>query len=399
MSADQGTARATGWPLVIGYAAVAGVSQLLWLTYAPVTDSAAEHYGVSVTAIGWLANVFPLLYVLLAVPAGLALDRSPRSWLASGAVLTAVGGLVRLGGDSFGWALAGQLLVALAQPFVLNAITGVVAALPERARPSGIAVGTAGLFLGMVVALGLGSALGGGHVVALMYIEAVLAVVAVIAFLLAQWSTPASAAEPIGTETGARGLRGVWTDPVLRRIAVLAFLGFGVYIALATWLQPLLEPAGVSESGAGALLTVAVLAGALGSGVLSAMVGARGVEVLALRAALVLAAAGCVVLAVAGGMAVAAVGAVLTVVALLTALPVLLALCERRAGASAGSASALLWLAGNLGGLVVAGVVGVVVHHPLVAFLLLAGVALAAIPAVRGEALAVHGSRRVEVGP
>ena len=71
--------RSSGWPLVLSYAAVAGSSQLLWLTYAPVTTAAADHYGVSVTAIGWLANVFPLLYVALAVPAGLALDRRPST--------------------------------------------------------------------------------------------------------------------------------------------------------------------------------------------------------------------------------------------------------------------------------------------------------------------------------
>ena len=158
MSAPQ-SARG-GWPLVLCYAAVAGASQLLWLTYAPVTTAAAEHYDVSVTAIGWLANVFPLLYVVLAVPAGLALDRRPGAALGWGVALTAVGGVVRLGGDSFGWALAGQLLVAVAQPFVLNAITGVVAVLPERSRPTGIAIGSGGLFLGMVVALGAGAAVG-----------------------------------------------------------------------------------------------------------------------------------------------------------------------------------------------------------------------------------------------
>jgi len=67
---------------------------------------------------------------------------------------------------------------------------------------------------------------------------------------------------------------------------------------------------------------------------------------------------------------------------------VLLALCERRAGSSAGSASALLWLSGNLGGLLVAAGVGGLVHHPVAAFLLLAAVALVAIPPVRSEALA-----------
>jgi predicted MFS family arabinose efflux permease len=374
-----------GWPLVLCYAATAGASQLLWLTYAPVTTAAAEHYDVSVTAIGWLANVFPILYVVLAVPAGLALDRRPGAALGWGVGLTALGGVVRLVGDSsFGWALAGQLLVAVAQPFVLNAITGVVAVLPERSRPTGIAIGSGGLFLGMVVALGAGAAVGGDHLVALMVGEAVVGVAAAAAFLLVQRSAPA----PVAVETTEPGaLRAVWTDPVLRRVAVLAFLGFGVFIALVTWLQALLEPRGVSESAAGTIITVAVAVGAVSSMVLAAVLEDRGVEVLLLRAALVVAVVGCALLAVATGVALATVGAVLAVLALLTALPWLLALCERRAGSSVASATALLWLAGNLGGLLVAVLVGGLVDHPSVAFLLLAAVALGALPLVRARAL------------
>jgi predicted MFS family arabinose efflux permease len=375
-----------GWPLVLCYAAVAGASQLLWLTYAPVTTAAAEHYDVSVTAIGWLANVFPLLYVVLAVPAGLALDRRPGVALGWGVGLTALGGVVRLVGDSFGWALAGQLLVAVAQPFVLNAITGVVAVLPERSRPTGIAVGSGGLFLGMVVALGAGAAVGGDHLNALMVGEAAVGVAAAAAFLLVRRSSPA----PVPVVSGEPGeLRAVWTDPVLRRVAVLAFLGFGVFIALVTWLQALLEPRGVSESEAGTIITVAVAVGAVGSMVLAAVFEDRGVEVLLLRAALVGAVVGCVLLAVATGVAVATVGAVLAVLALLTALPWLLSLCERRADGSVASATALLWLAGNLGGLLVAVVVGGLVDYPAVAFLLLAAVALSALPLVRGRALGI----------
>ncbi len=389
MSAPQSTRG--GWPLVLCYAAVAGASQLLWLTYAPVTTAAAEHYDVSVTAIGWLANVFPLLYVVLAVPAGLALDRRPGAALGWGVALTAVGGLVRLVGDSFGWALAGQLLVAVAQPFVLNAITGVVAVLPERSRPTGIAIGSGGLFLGMVVALGAGAAVGGDQLVALMVGEAAVAVAAAAAFLLVRRSSPA----PVPVVSGEPGeLRAVWTDPVLRRVAQLAFLGFGVFIGLVTWLQALLEPRGVSETEAGTIITVAVAVGAVGSMVVAAVFEDRGLEVLLLRLALVAAVVGCVLLAVASGVAVATVGAVLAVLALLTALPWLLSLCERRADGSVASATALLWLAGNLGGLLVAVVVGALVDYPAMAFLLMAAVALGALPLVRGRALGLESRPR-----
>jgi hypothetical protein len=67
---------------------------------------------------------------------------------------------------------------------------------------------------------------------------------------------------------------------------------------------------------------------------------------------------------------------------LLTDLPVILELSERRAGASAGTVTALLWLAGNAGGVIVALLVQLLVHHPTPAFILLAAVSLCAAPLV-----------------
>ena len=98
---------------------------MVWLTYAPVTTVARRHSAVSETAVGWLANLFPLLYLPLAIPAGLALDRRFRARSCSAAVLTAGGAWVRLVDDTFAWALLGQVAVAVAQPFVLNAVTGI----------------------------------------------------------------------------------------------------------------------------------------------------------------------------------------------------------------------------------------------------------------------------------
>src|SRR3954449_11123320 len=86
----------TRWATVAAYAAVAGANQLLWLTYAPITTDVAEHFGVSESAVGWLSQVFPLLYVILAIPAGLALDRRFPSALLTGAWLTFLGGAIRL---------------------------------------------------------------------------------------------------------------------------------------------------------------------------------------------------------------------------------------------------------------------------------------------------------------
>ena len=64
---------------------------MLWLSFAPVTTRAADVLGVSDGAIGDLAVVNPVLYVLLAIPAGRWADRRFGLALSTGAGLTAVG--------------------------------------------------------------------------------------------------------------------------------------------------------------------------------------------------------------------------------------------------------------------------------------------------------------------
>ena len=367
------------WSVVVVFALLGGVTQVLWVTYAPVADAASSHYGVTDGAIGWLANVFPLLYVLLAIPAGLVLDRWFRGGLAAGAVLTALGALLRLGGDGYAWALAGQLLVGVAQPLVLNAITGVASRyLPPERRPAGIAVGSAGTFGGLIVGFGLGAAI--PSIRPLLTVQAGLAVVVAVA-VLAALRVPGTHRATRAPGLGA--VRATLRDPVLRRLCGLVFVPFGVFVALSTFAQPLLEPAGVSEQTAGLILVANVVAGVLGCAVVPVFAYRRTREMRVLAVALVVTSMACLALAVAPGVAVGFVAVTALGFVLLPALPIVLELTERRAGAAEGTATGLIWLTGNLGGLVLAALVGVLVDLPLVVFLLLAALSLLTLPILR----------------
>src|SRR5215510_10409964 len=102
--------RMNRWVILAGYALLTACTQLLWLAYAPITTQTHRVMGVSSGAVGDLAIIFPLVYVILALPAGRWLDARFGQALGLGAVLTAGGGLLRLAGpSSFGWAVAGQL--------------------------------------------------------------------------------------------------------------------------------------------------------------------------------------------------------------------------------------------------------------------------------------------------
>jgi predicted MFS family arabinose efflux permease len=374
--------RGSGWRVIVPYGLVCASTQVLWLTYAVITTESARHYGVSVSAVGWLAEIFPLLYVVLAIPAGILLDRWFRPVLTGGGALVALGGLVRLGGDTFAWAMAGQVLVAVAQPVVLSAVSKLAGEyLPVHERPTGISVGSAGGFVGMLLALILGPTVGGhGHLQRLLEIEAVLAVVPALmmAFALRR---PGQESEEHAAIAG-NAARALWRLPSMRTLCGLVFVGFGVFVALATWLQTLLAPEGVSETAAGALLVGMVIAGVVGCAVIAPPVLARGAERGFMRVTVLVSCVGCVALGVTPWLGVR--GAVIVVMGLflLPALPVILTATERLAGSAAGTAGAIVWMAGNLGGLVVALIVQVLVHEPLAAFLAMAGVSLLGLPLV-----------------
>jgi predicted MFS family arabinose efflux permease len=372
----------SGWPVIVAYSLVCAGTQVLWLTYAAITTETARHYGVSVAAVGWLAEIFPLLYVALAIPAGILLDRWFRPVLVAGGALVALGGFVRLGGDTFAWAMAGQVAVAVAQPVVLSAVSKLAGEyLPAGQRADGIAVGSAGSFVGMVLALLLGPTLGGhGHLERLLAVEAVLVALPVVALALTL-RHPGQESDEHAAIAG-NAARALWTLPAMRTLCGLVFVGFGIFVALATWLQTLLQPSGVSETAAGALLVGMVVAGVLGCAVLPPLVARRKAERGFMRSVVLVGCFGCVALGVIPWLSGRAAVLVVMGVFLLPALPVILTATERLAGAAAGTAGAIVWMAGNLGGLVVALLVQILVHHPLAAFLSMGAVSLLGLPLV-----------------
>jgi predicted MFS family arabinose efflux permease len=383
MATQVGTAVRSRWSAIGAFALVGAATQLVWLNFAGVTTVAAERYGVSESAIGWLAQVFPLLYVVLAIPAGLILDRWFRTGLLVGAVLTAIGAAVRLIGDDYSWLLVGQLLASVAQPFVLNAVTGITGRyLAEKDRPTGIAVGTASVFAGMVIAFVLAAVLPhADQLPTMLWLSAGFSVLAAVVLIVALRKPGEHKVERRRPDRGA--LKVAWGDPLIRRLSLLAIFPFGVFVAMTTFAQALLEPAGVSGETASTILLVNVVAGVIGSAVVPVLVVRRHAESALLVASLSATALACTALAFLPGVVMGFVAITVIGFLLLPALPIVLELVERRTGEAEGTGAGLIWMAGNLGGLVVATVVGLLVDHPLAAFLVMAAVALIAVPGAR----------------
>jgi predicted MFS family arabinose efflux permease len=372
------------WGVLVAFSLVVAATQMVWLTFAPVTTVAAERYGVSETAIGWLANVFVLMFVVLAVPAGFLLDRHLRGALVIGAVLTAIGACIRLAGDSFDQMLVGGFVAALGGPIVLTGIVGLTRGYlrPEH-RASGIAAATASTWAGFVAAFALSAVFStADSLPTLLIAHAGYAVVVAVALTIALRG-PVPFAEPAAeTAPGASlaQVRSTWRDPLIRRLCLFAFIPFGTFIALTTWTQALLEPAGVSVDQVGVIVISCVLAGVVGTLVIPVLAARRRKEILAGVVGTVVTAIMCVFLAAVPGFGVGLACMSVAGLVLLPMLAIILELVERRAGDADGVASGLVWTLGNLGGLVVTAIVGFTLDSPAASFLLLGAVTLLALP-------------------
>ncbi len=370
--------RVSRWTVLAGYSLLAACTQLLWLSYAPITTEAHRALGVSEGAVGDLAGIFPLLYVILALPAGRWLDLRFTRALSAGAVLTGAGALLRLAGpDSYGWALAGQFVIAAGQPLVLNSITKVAARyFPERERTAAISAGSVALFAGILAAVLTGGPLfGAGGLRLLLWVQAAAAIAAAV-WVLVTVRTPAAFPGDPSVAVSLRWLRG---DTFMWLLAGLLFVGIGVFNAVATWLEAILGHFGRGGA-SGYLIAIMTVAGIAGAAVLPEAVAKRDRRRALLIAAVAVTFVAYLVIAALPNVVVVGVVLFAEGFVLLAGLPVVLDWSELHAGPDrAGAAAGFLLLAGNLGGVVLVLIVQLLIGN---AYLALAALSLVALPGV-----------------
>jgi MFS family permease len=369
------------WAVLGAYALLAACTQLLWLSFAAVDTRSAAVMKVDLGTIGDLAAVFPFVYIVLALPTGRWLDMRFAQALGVGALLTGGGALIRLvSPSSFGWQLAGQLVIAAGQPLVLNSITKVAARYFAPAeRATAISLGTAALFLGILAAvLMAGPLFDAGGLPLLLGVQAVPAVLATLLVLVALRTPPTFVDDP----SVSLSLRWLAGDRFMWVLAALTFIGMGTYNAVATWLQPILAHFGEGDV-AGNLIAVMTFAGIIGAAVLPTPVAARNRRREMLLAALTVSAVSFVAIALSHN--VLWVGAWLFAQGflLLASLPVVLDWSDVHAGPERqGAAVGFLLMAGNLGGLLLVLVVQALIGNAYLALGAMAVVAVAGFPVV-----------------
>lgn len=249
--------------------------QVLWICFAPITGPAAEFYGVSDLSIGFLAMSFMFVYIPISMPISWIIDTiGYRKSVSIGAVIMAVFGLLRgLLAANYTWVLVSTLGLAVAQPFMMNAISTVAAKwfpMKERATVGGLATIASflGIAVGEVVSPGLYLRYG---IQNMLLIYGAAAAVSALLFVLFTRKSPPTPPCPEGQETRALmmdGLKGMLKMKDVWILLALFLVGMGVFNGISTWIEGIVRSRGFTITQAGNLGGILLLGGVVGAAII-----------------------------------------------------------------------------------------------------------------------------------
>jgi sugar phosphate permease len=251
---------------------VSALTQLYWLNFAAIYPLMHIGFGWSSSSLMWLTLVFPLVQVVLSMPAGMVIDKKGLKYgVGIGAAFTGVFAMLRLvNTDSFTILLISQIGIAVGQPFVLNGVTKLVVTwFPQKEEGTAVGLGSLALLVGMMVGLGATPALV-EHVgfERMLLIYGVLGIVGILLFFSLVKAHPATPAREIEAQQEITGWQGIKHILKMRDFVILGFIaliGIGVFNGLATWLETILnELHEIPMTDAGIISAILVLSGIVG---------------------------------------------------------------------------------------------------------------------------------------
>ena len=275
MPSESNPTRGTSyrWVVLLVFMFVALLSQLQWLTFAPISKEISPIYHVSEDDVIWLANVWPIVFVVLAIPVGIFIDK--RGFVISvriAAVFLAVFSILRVAapflGNNFYVLLIAQVGGAVSQPFIFGSIAKLaVNWFHERERGLATGLGTMGLFLGMMLAYFLIPPL-----YSAMEMTKMLMILALLssagAFLFFVVARERNITET--SESESFTLSQLWTLSKNRDFAILEygfFVTIGGFTAILTWLELMLRSlnSAITVDQAGIIGGMIIIGGIIGS--------------------------------------------------------------------------------------------------------------------------------------
>lgn len=249
-------------------------TEMFWLTLAPISSIAEGFYNTNSMVISLFSLSYMIMYILFTLPASWVIDKfGYRHSLIIGGSLTVVFGILRaVFADNLTLAIICQFLIAMGQPFLLNVSTKVPAnwfPVTERSIAAGLL--TMAQYLGFVVPMVLSPMIAESHGIPALF--KVFAIIAGVCTVIAIAFTRERPPVPPGPEAEKEDISFKSMGRLFRNknfiyVMVIIFISMGIFNALLTLIESILQPRGFSTDQAGIVGAVFVIAGVIGAVIL-----------------------------------------------------------------------------------------------------------------------------------
>lgn len=260
------------WVVLFAYIVITATICLQWLTFAPIAREAKEFFQVSALQIDLLSLIFLVVFVFIAIPASYVIDTyGVKIGVGFGALLTGVFGLFKgFYATDYTMVFVCQLGLAIAQPFLLNAVTKIsVLWFPIHERATSVALGTLAQFLGIIIVMILTPILlhSGQTIPQVMQVYGFVSMLCAILFLVLVKEKPPTSPSTHGEDHELpffEGISFLWKQADMKKILFLFLIGLGVFNAVSTCIDQICEIKGLTTEESGLVGGVMLIAGIFG---------------------------------------------------------------------------------------------------------------------------------------
>ncbi|MFW9903500.1 MAG: MFS transporter [Candidatus Thorarchaeota archaeon] len=262
------------WIVLLLFMFVGILTQIIWVTFAPIMNEVASYYNVSSDAILLLAASFMILYIPVNFPACWLIEKYGLKWgTGIGVILTGIFGFLRaFTGTNYLFLLLCQIMVAIGQPFVLNSFTKLaVNWFPEEEKATATGLGTMALFIGIIIAMTATYPLysmNGIEFVLLVY--GLLSLISMVLYLLFVKDRPSQPPNPYFREKmfQTKGIKNLFKNRDFNFLIFLFFVGLGIFNALLSAIDDIFSRFSPDTGIIGGLI---ILGGIFGAVILSTL--------------------------------------------------------------------------------------------------------------------------------
>ncbi len=269
------------WIVLVLFMFVGIMTQIIWITFAPIMNEVAGYYNVSSDAILLLAASFMIIYIPVNFPACWLIEKYGLKWgTGIGVTLTGIFGFLRaFTGPNFLFLLLCQTMVAIGQPFVLNSFTKLaVNWFPEEEKVTATGLGTMALFIGIIIAMIATYPLYETYSIEfVLLVYGLLSLISMVLYLLFVRDKPSQPPNPYFREKTfqTKGIKNLFMNRDFNLLVFLLFTGLGIFNALLSAIDDIFSRFSPDTGIIGGLIIVGGIFGAVILSSLSDKLGKR----------------------------------------------------------------------------------------------------------------------------